>query len=387
VNFELGEDAAVLREELRALLAEYVPEDYLGPFDENPEARAISKAFVTRLADDGLLTLAWPREFGGRGAGPWDQTVLREEMWAHYEPRGAGYLGLNWVGPAVMRFGTEYQRAFHLPRIASGESIWCQGFSEPGAGTDLASLRTRATRDESVWRVNGQKVWTSYALMANWCMVAARTGDRDSPGGGIGLFMIPMDTPGVDPRPIDSMLGHQHLNEVFFEDVVVDDEQLLGHADHGWSVIRYALAFERIGIARYARTDRLAIRLRAELGEDYAALPESVRVRFARAMVHNRMARIVSYQAIESQTSDDVDDALVGTARLLTTLCEQEVADVMMEAAGSVSLYGGRQSGALLGGAVEDFWRYTHASTVASGSIDVQRMHIARQILGSSRGT
>ena len=147
----------------------------------SPTTRPTSRPprqFCRPLAERNLLCLAWPEEFGGGGASVWEQTVVREEMWAHHEPRGAQYMGVNWVGPIIMRHGTDEQQRKHLPPIARGEVIWCQGFSEPEAGSDLASLRTTARRDGDGWLVSGQKIWTSYATMAQWCFLLARTSKR-----------------------------------------------------------------------------------------------------------------------------------------------------------------------------------------------------------------
>ncbi|MDP1804294.1 MAG: acyl-CoA dehydrogenase family protein, partial [Acidimicrobiales bacterium] len=156
MDFDLGEQAAELRTRLRSLIAAHIADDYLGAFTADPADLDVAQRFCTTLADEGLLTLAWPAEYGGGGGSVWDQTVVREEMWAHHEPRGAQYMGLNWVGPAIMAFGTDEQKAQHLSAIAAGEVIWCQGFSEPEAGSDLASLRTRATEDGDGWRLHGQ---------------------------------------------------------------------------------------------------------------------------------------------------------------------------------------------------------------------------------------
>ena len=203
----------------------------------------------------------------------WEQTVVREEMWAHHEPRGAQYMGLNWVGPAIMSYGTDEQKAQHLPAIAAGQVIWCQGFSEPDAGSDLASLTTKATPVDGGFQITGQKIWTSYAGMAQWCVLAARVGGGEKKHEGITLFLVPMDTPGITVRPIRSSLGPHHLNEVFFDDVNASDSTVLGGVGNGWQVIRHALTFERVGIARYARCDRLLSALEAALGDGFDALP------------------------------------------------------------------------------------------------------------------
>ncbi len=175
MDFEMGQKADTLRGELRELVNNNVPEHFLGAFTDNPADLETAQAFCRLLAERNLLCLSWPEEFGGGAASVWEQTVVREEMWAHHEPRGAQYMGVNWVGPIIMRHGTEDQQRKHLPPIARGEVIWCQGFSEPEAGSDLASLRTTARRDGDGWRVSGQKIWTSYATMAQWCFLLART--------------------------------------------------------------------------------------------------------------------------------------------------------------------------------------------------------------------
>ena len=272
MDYDLGTDAVELRKRLRELISAHIPEGFLGACTDDPRDLATTESFCKLLASDGLLALAWPKEHGGGGGSVWQQTVLREEMWAHHEPRGAQYMGINWVGPAVMRYGTAEQKARHLSAIAAGEVIWCQGFSEPEAGTDLASLRTRAVADGDGWRVTGQKVWTSYAQMASWCVLAACTDPNAPKPKRLSLFLVPMDRPGITVRPIRSMLGPHHLNEVFLDDVEVFADEVLGELGDGWRVMREALAFERVGIARYARCESLLDRMQTELGEDWDRL-------------------------------------------------------------------------------------------------------------------
>ena len=206
----------------------------------------------------GCSTFAWSEEYGGAGATKWEQTALREEFWAHHEPRGAQYMGVNWVGPVIMHFGTDAQKHKHLPKIAAGGEVWCQGFSEPEVGSDLAALQLSATRQaDGTFRANGQKIWTSYATMANWCFLATRTRRESRKHQGITIFLVPMDRPGITVRPIDSIIGPNHLNEVFFDDVVLHEDEILGELDKGWDVIDVVLKHERVGIARYARSDKI----------------------------------------------------------------------------------------------------------------------------------
>jgi alkylation response protein AidB-like acyl-CoA dehydrogenase len=380
MDFDLGEQASALRGRLRELIATHIAEDYLGAFTNDPADLDVAQRFCRTLAEEGLLTIAWPTEYGGGGGSVWDQTVVREEMWAHHEPRGAQYMGLNWVGPAIMAFGTEAQKQQHLGAIAAGEVIWCQGFSEPEAGSDLASLRTRAVEDGDGWRITGQKIWTSYAGMAQWCVLAARVG----PGArheGITMFLVPMDAPGITVRPIASMLGPHHLNEVFFDEVPAGPESVLGEVGGGWAVIRKALAHERVGIARYARCERLLSALGRELAPHWPDLPASLHAQWARALVQVRVARLLAYRTVHAQATGELPDVFASTARIAVTQCDQSVAEVLFQAVEEGALEAG--AGAPLHGAVEDHWRYAQAATVASGTIEVQRMIVSKALLGS----
>jgi alkylation response protein AidB-like acyl-CoA dehydrogenase len=379
MDFDLGDQAAALRSRLRELIATHIADDYLGAFTDDPADLDVAQRFCRSLADEGLLTIAWPTEYGGGGGSLWEQTVVREEMWAHHEPRGAQYMGLNWVGPAIMAHGTEDQKRRHLPAIAAGEVIWCQGFSEPEAGSDLAALRTRATGDGEGWRITGQKIWTSYAGMAQWCVLAARVGPGERHEG-ITMFLVPMDAPGITVRPIRSMLGPHHLNEVFFDDVGAGPDAVLGGVGEGWAVIRGALAHERVGIARYARCERLLSALGRELAPWWDRLPASLHALWARALVQVRVARLLAYRTVHAQETGALPDVLASSARIAVTQCDQAVAEVLFQALEHRALDAG--PAAPLHGAVEDHWRYAQAATVASGTIEVQRMIVAKALLG-----
>jgi alkylation response protein AidB-like acyl-CoA dehydrogenase len=385
VDYEFGEEGDALRSQLRALIAERIPAGYLGAFSNDPEDLAIAQRFCKELAAKGLLTLSWPKSFGGSDGSLWDQTVVREEMWAHHEPRGAQYMGLNWVGPAIMEFGTDTQKEAHLPPIAAGERIWCQGFSEPDAGSDLFALSTRASQSADGWRISGQKIWTSYAEMADYCFLAARAKGADGPEG-ITIFLIPMAREGIEVRPIPSMLGRHHLNECFFDDVWASPDDVLGGIGEGTRVIRRILAFERVGIARYARCDRLlAILSRAASAEDFAHWPGALRARWSRALIKVRTARLLAYRCVAAQIRGDANTAaLASVARVAVTQCDQEVAETLMQVIGHQALRAGPAGP--FAGAMEDHWRYAQASTVAAGAIEIQRETVARSVLGRASG-
>ncbi|MFV2173147.1 acyl-CoA dehydrogenase family protein [Actinomadura sp. LOL_016] len=384
MDFTMGSAAAELRGVLRGLVTEHVPPGYLGAFTDDPADLETAQKFCRLLAERGLLCPAWPREYGGRDASHWEQTVVREEMWAHHEPRGAQYMGVNWVGPTIMRHGTAEQRRAHLPPIARGEVVWCQGFSEPDAGSDLASLRTAARRDGDDWVISGQKVWTSYATMAQWCFLLARTARRERKQQGLTIFLVPMDAPGVEVRPIDTLMGPHHLNEVFLDDVRVGADALLGEVDEGWRVVQEVLSFERVGIARYARCERLLQAAPRVLGDAFDDLPAELRVRWARMLTHCRRARLLAYRVIALQQEGRVRPNDAAAYRIAVTRLDQESADVLAEIAEYAGSGADDDETARFRGAVEDHRKYSHASTVASGSIDVQRMLLARALLAAS---
>jgi len=382
VDFDMGENATRLRRTLRDLIKTHVPGDFLGAFTDDPADLEVAQRFCRTLAEQGLLCMSWPAEFGGRDASVWEQTVVREEMWAHHEPRGAQYMGVNWVGPIIMRHGSEEQRRQHLPLIARGEVIWCQGFSEPEAGSDLASLRTAARADGDGWRVSGQKIWTSYATMAQWCFLLARTSKEEKKQQGLTIFLVPMDDPAIQVRPIRAMLGPHHLNEVFFDDLKVTNADVLGPVGGGWSIVQDVMSFERVGIARYARCERLLAAAPSILGDRWEELPAELRGRWTRMLTHCRRARLLAYRVVSLQSSGRIQPGDAAAYRIAVTRLDQDSAEVLMEIVASVPR--GDASTEYYRAEVEDHWRYSQASTVASGSIEVQRMLLSRALLAAS---
>ncbi|MBF6449336.1 acyl-CoA dehydrogenase family protein [Nocardia elegans] len=384
MDFTMGEAAGALRDELRRLVSQHVPADFLGAFTDDPADLAVAQRFCGVLAERGLLCAAWSREFGGRGGSVWEQTVVREEMWAHHEPRGAQYMGVNWVGPALMRHGTPQQQRTHLPPIARGEVIWCQGFSEPEAGSDLASLRTTARRDGDGWLISGQKIWTSYATMAQWCFLLARTATGERKQQGLTIFLVPMTAPGVQVRPIRAMMGPHHLNEVFFDELRVTEADVLGTVGDGWKVVQEVLAFERVGIARYARCERLLRAAPEVLGDRWAEVPAELRGRWARMLVHCRRARLLAYRVVAMQHEDRVAPGDAAAYRIAVTRLDQDSAEVLTELADQLDTAPDAQRESWFRRAVADHWRYSQAATIASGSIEMQRLLLSRALLGAS---
>jgi alkylation response protein AidB-like acyl-CoA dehydrogenase len=372
-----------LRAHVRQLLRDHLRPDFPTIFYDLDWPLEAMESFVQVLADEGLLTLSWPEEYGGRAASLWSQVAFSEEMWGHNEPRGPHYMGVNWIGPAIMAFGTEKQKRRHLPALAAAQEVWCQGFSEPGAGSDLASLQLKAERTESGFRLNGQKVWNSYALLADWCILAARTSSEGRKQNGITTFLIPMDRPGIEVRAIPTTLGPHHLHEMFFTDVVATEDDVLGQVDHGWEVMSAGLQYERVGVARYARSHNILSELHAHLDQQDDVEPQ-VYERLATAFVHAQVARLLNYRVVHDRRDGGLPSAVGGpVARIASTTLDQEVADLAMDALGPDGLLDLEEDGAPLQGHTEHHWRYAQSSTVAAGTLEIQKMLIARSALGA----
>ena len=285
------------------------------------------------------------------------------------EPRGGQYMNVNWIGPVLMRFGTDEQQAGYIPPIARGETIWCQGFSEPDAGSDLASLRTRAERDGLAWRINGQKIWTSYAGHADTCFLLART----SPGkSGLSIFLVPMNTPGITVRQIPSVIGEGDIHEVFFDDVRVPASAMLGAEGQAWEIARAALSLERVGIPRFALAARMLKRavaaLRRENRVGHGAVEQS-----ARALAACEAARLYSYQIVDQRRHGTPTGPEASAARYATVMAERAVGEFVVEhlpdaLAGGDPLLLAHHQRAIVAG-------------VASGAAEIQLNLIATELL------
>ncbi|MGH8984657.1 MAG: acyl-CoA dehydrogenase family protein [Acidimicrobiia bacterium] len=386
MDFAFSDEEQAFRTELRAFLEVELPDWWRGMFVDDERAIPLTREICRKLAERGWLTMAWPPEHGGRGASPWMQTILREEMWAHEEPRGPQYMNLNYIGPLLMRFGTAEQQARFLPPMARGEVIWCQGFSEPDAGSDLASLRTRAFDRGDHIVVNGRKIWTSYAdAPAQWCLVLVRT-DPDAPKhDGISVLLVDMETPGITVRPIGTMAGPHEFNEVSFDDVVVPRSHLLGERDHGWDVIVTGLTFERVGIARYARAGAVLERIVEHANETGLAADLRVRQQLAELRARHEVARLLAYRAVSRQAAGEVPTVEASIARIHATLLEQEVGHVGLELLGPVGLLRAADQWTSLRGEIHRQWVRNIPTTVAAGTLEVQKDVVAHRGLGLPR--
>ena len=374
------------RTDLRAFLDAELPAWWRGMFVDDPRVFPETRRVCEALAARGWLTMAWPEEHGGADAGVWMQAIVREEMWAHHEPRGPQYMNLNYIGPCIMRFGTPAQKRRFLPLMAQGRVLWTQGFSEPGAGSDLAALTTRAEPRGDHFVVTGQKCWNSYAdAPADWCFLLVRTDPASLRHRGLSVLLVDMRTPGITVRPIDSMAGPHELNEIFFDDVRVPRAALLGEQDRGWDVVVAGLTFERTGIARYARAGRLIELLAAHVRREGLHDDPHVRQQLADLRVRYEAARLMSYRAISLQAAGEVPTVEAAIARVHNTQLEQRVGHVGLEILGVGAQLVLDAPGAPMDGLLHQQWVRNVPTTIVAGSLEIQKSLIAERGLGLPR--
>jgi alkylation response protein AidB-like acyl-CoA dehydrogenase len=380
MNFDWTEDEAAFRAAVRKAIDDHMSPEW-GPNDfelSTPELKQACVDFCRALAADGLLTPNWPREYGGRDASPWEQVIVSEEMHGAHEPRGPQYMNVNWIGPAIMRYGSDEQRSEHLPRISSGEAFWCQGFSEPDAGSDLAAMRTRAVRDGDEFVINGQKIWTSYANSADHCFLLAKTNVDVPAREGISCLIVPMDTPGIEVRDIDNIAGEHIIHEVFFRDVRVPVSALLGEENQGWGIVLSSLANERIGIARFelsARTLEHAVDV-AWKGRDHAPDQREL-VAAGRSFALNEAARILNYVAVQERAADTGGPRpAAAISRVATITSLKDVAAVSADLVGQ---------DALIDRKIDEQLASAVVIGIAAGSLEMQLNNVARLSLALPR--
>ena len=332
MNFEWNEEQVAFRQRVRDFLKRTLPPDWDRVAHDGPaskEITAFSYSFCQELAREGLLVPHWPVEHGGGGGDAWQHFIVGEEMWAAGEPRGGQYMNVNWIGPSLIQYATEEQKRRYIPPMVQGRALWCQGFSEPGAGSDLASLRTGAEPISGGYIINGQKIWTSYAGLAETCFLLARTGKERK--GGLAIFLVPMDSKGITVREIPALVGRGDIHEVFFDDVIVPDEARLGEEGQAWSIITYALANERIGIPRYGLGERVLDRAIDRLRLTGGYRRADIRQKAARALASCRAARLLSYRVIDQRARGLPPTSDSSVARLAVVAAERAVTEFILE--------------------------------------------------------
>jgi alkylation response protein AidB-like acyl-CoA dehydrogenase len=392
MRFHYTTEEEAFRRELLDFLDRELPPDWEGSDafgeEEGDEQAAweFRTQFTRKLADRGWLAMAWPKEYGGLGASHMQQLIYNEVMSYHNAP-GAFSMGVAWVGPAVMLYGTDEQKRAYVPRIASGEDVWCTLYSEPAAGSDLAALQARAVLDGDDFVINGQKVWTSNAHRSQWGWLAARTNADVPKHKGISTFVVDMRTPGVTIRPLINMAGMTGFSEVFFDDVRIPKESLVGELNRGWYQVAVALDFERSGIQTYAGVRRILERLVAFVR---GASPEvtrnpQVRLRLADRAVELEVGTFMAYRVAWMQSRGLIPNYEASISKVYGSELAQRVA---LTGSQLVGIYGGLWPGtarAPLGGRLARSYVSAVGTTIAAGTSEIMRNIIAQRGLGLPR--
>jgi alkylation response protein AidB-like acyl-CoA dehydrogenase len=372
-------DVEVFRTEVRAWLDAHVPPDLRGTLigaADDPAVLARLRDWNRSLADAGYAAIAWPEAYGGRDASPHEQVVLAEELSRADAPPGLNPIGISNIAPAIMTYGTESQRARHLPRMLRADDIWCQGFSEPDAGSDLASLRTSAVVDGDHFVVNGQKVWTTFGHLADWCELLVRTDPAAPKHKGISCLLVDMTLPGVEVRPLVTITGGHEFNALFFDDVRVPADCLLGPLDEGWRVAITTLANERASVANlHLGLGKKVRRVLAAAALNGAAADPIVRQRLAGAVTDHRLLELLAARSVDAAALGRPPGPEGSLAKLVWSLANQDLAET---------------AGAVLGeaGNSGDWGRdrvYVRALTIAGGTTEVNKNLLGERVLGLPR--
>jgi 3-oxocholest-4-en-26-oyl-CoA dehydrogenase alpha subunit len=381
------------RQEVRQFLDQELPPTWNSQggdgesIEENAALWAFARQFTRKLAARKWLAMAWPAKFGGIDASHMQQLIYNEEI-AYRQAPVTGSMGVAWVGPAIMLYGTPEQQQRFLPGITSSDDVWCTLYSEPGAGSDLAALQTRAVRDGDDWVVNGQKIWTSGGHHANWGWLAART-DPDAPKHkGISTFVLPMDAPGVTVRPLINIPGHHSFNEVFFDNVRIPDSYRVGETNRGWYHVAVALDFERSGIQAYAGGRRVLEQLTAFAREhpELVARNPGLRGQLAERAIELKVGLDIAYRIPWMQATGKIPNHEASMSKVYGSELSQRLAATGMQLLG---LYGELKPGSVgarLQGAVAERYEGAVSATIAAGTSEIQRNIIATRGLGLPRG-
>ena len=389
MDFAFSEADEAFRSEVRAWLSQHLVGDFAalggGPNLGEGEELELRKSWERELASGGWIGMGWPEEYGGRALPLTQEIIFNEEYVRANAPNRIMFFAEELLGPTLMMFGTEGQKRRFLPPILKAEEFWCQGFSEPNAGSDLANVQTHAVRDGDQWVISGQKVWTSLGHIADWIFVVCRT-DRAAAKkhDGISFLLCPMDQPGVDVRPIVQMTGTAEFNEVFFDDARTDADLVVGEVDHGWKVVMGTLGFER-GTAFLGKQLQWAQELQSLL--DYAKAHDKngdpvLRQRLAQCYIELMLIRWNGLRTVSQMLRGDSPGPEASVGKLQWSEWHRRLGELSMDVMGPEGLITGDGD---IGDRQYSFL-FSRAETIFAGSNEIQRNVIGERVLGLPRG-
>jgi alkylation response protein AidB-like acyl-CoA dehydrogenase len=379
VDLRDNPEEAAFRAEIRGWLEENLAEEQRGGRRSFGE---VSREWSRKIFEAGYGGLTWPKEYGGAGA-PYSHQAIFFEEWARHEaPPHIGVIGLGMAGPTIIAHGTDAQKARYLEPILSADEIWCQGFSEPGAGSDLAGLRTRADLQGDQFVVNGQKVWSSFAHIADWCILVTRSDPRSEKHAGLTYMVVDMHSPGVEVRPLRQITGEAEFNEIFFTDVHVPVENVLGEIGNGWQVAMTTLLHER-GTLGFALTARLEVEIRKliALARERNVEDPIIRDKIAREWIELQALKYTNYRALSKLMKTGIPGPEGSGIKLYWSEANQRVTKIALEILGDEAQ--------VMDGERDGYWQFSQlrsrGNTIEAGTSEILRNIVAERVLGLPR--
>ncbi|MGX9792974.1 acyl-CoA dehydrogenase family protein [Mycobacterium sp. MMS18-G62] len=386
----LNEADKAFRDEVQAFLSSSLTPDLVSREGEETDRLDRMRLWQNRLHAAGLAAISWPVAYGGRAATPAQQLIFNAEMAAAHAPEPINRSAINQLGPTIIQWGTDEQRALYLPRILSAEDVWCQGFSEPEAGSDLAALKTKAVIEGDELVITGQKIWTSKASYADWIYILARTDSTAAKRDGISYILADLNSPGIEVRPIRQITGAAEFNEVYFDAVRVPLSNVLGPLHGGWKVAKSTLGYERVGQSRTHRIER-RLDILVKMAQQPNALTDKgladsyVADRIARYAAQVEALRQIAAQATAAGVRGVSPGPEASVAKLLTSEVDQSMATFGLELTGPAGTLERGSAGAAKQGNVAQSYLLMRAATFGAGTSEIQRNVIAERLLGLPR--
>jgi len=389
VDLGFTKEEESFRDEVRGWLDDNLPAEWrhrgVGGYREDDD-EDLQRRWQRMLHEGGWLKLGWPKSAGGRGATPVMQAIYQEEMAKAGAPVILGRLGVTLLAPTLLGYGSQWQKDQYIDRILSGEIIFCQGFSEPDAGSDLAGLRTRAERKNGKWVLNGQKTWSSGAHYADRSFLLARTSTDGEPHKGIGFFLVDMHQPGVEVRRIRQMTGGGEFSEIFLSGAEVEDRDLVGEPGDGWKIAMAVFGFERGGLAQAARFERAVNELAALARDHGAGADPMTRQRVAQAQIDAHVFKVVGLRNLTRAQHGQAPGPEASLTKLYWSEMDKRLQEIAVGLQGAYGALAPESPYALEDGRWQYGWMWSQAETIYAGSSEIQRNIIAERVLGLPRG-
>jgi alkylation response protein AidB-like acyl-CoA dehydrogenase len=398
LDFSLTPEQEAFRERVRAWLERNIPRDWVRLAKGNsevprPEAYQLLREWQRALYDAGFIGLTWPREYGGQGLSFVEEMILQHEIALQKAPPILNILGVGMAGPTIVAYGTEGQKRRYPAKILSCEEIWCQGYSEPNAGSDLASLQTRAVKDGDFWVINGQKVWTSLAHIADWMMLLART-DPDAPKHkGITYFLLDMKSPGVTVKPLRQITGDAEFNEVFFDNVRVHASQVLGGVDNGWAVGLTTLMYERLALGfglqvrlRIALDGLVEMARHVEKGGRPTTQDPVLRQKLAQLWIETESLKYTGARAVTRLLRGELPGPEASAGKMVWVDVHQRLQELAMEVEGPYAQLVAGSDRAIESGVWQYSFLRSRANSIEGGTTEIQKNIIGERVLGLPKG-